>query len=398
MVNLLLYSPLSLELKGGGERWISEVIPRLLENEIKVTLVTTNFLPKGYRRAGSSILPSELSRPNFDFTPLRVHPLSKLVNFPIITKTSFSKLEGLFSSHDIMYFMNAYAFQDLLIWMARLLGGKIPIICSQHSALFHSSKLHNMYASIVTRSVLPRFQAYHVLNKKDFEIYKNWGLKDVFLIPNGVNIERFRPLQGRSKGKTMKILYVGRLDYQKGIDVLLKSLDLIDADEEFKLNVLIEICGTGPLSEHVSMISSQNSLVNYLGYVSDDELINLYQQADLFIMPSRVETFGLVALEAMASGLPIIATDIPGPHSIVDSSFGVLIEPGNSLELVSAINRFYEIWMSNSGEFERMSRNARRRCEEKYSWDSIAARIANMCKAVANSSENSTISANAYPH
>lgn len=122
------------------------------------------------------------------------------------------------------------------------------------------------------------------------------------------------------------ILYVGRLAREKNIEALSIAINDIE-------NARLVIVGEGPhravLEQHFSSMN-----VSFLGYLSGDELAQAYASADIFVCPSATETFGQVVLEAMASGLPVLATNSPGVRDlIVESQAGLLCEPNDPLAM-----------------------------------------------------------------
>lgn len=155
------------------------------------------------------------------------------------------------------------------------------------------------------------------------------------VIPNMVDDRLFR--LGRSRtGKTVFFTLCG-ISEQKGIDILLDAIALWNppADRfEFRIG------GDGPLSETYkarARILGLDDRVCWLGPISRDEAPKLFRDCDIYVMPSRHETFGVVYAEALASGKPVIATRCGGPEYIVNNSNGVLVEIGDLAGLCQAM-------------------------------------------------------------
>jgi glycosyltransferase involved in cell wall biosynthesis len=110
-----------------------------------------------------------------------------------------------------------------------------------------------------------------------------------------------------------------------------------------------------------------------LGVVSERDKVELYRRAKIVVVPSIFnESFGIVALEAMASGRPVIASRVGGLEDVVvNGETGILVEPGSEEQLAEAI----ETLLGDEGYRRRLGANARRLVEEKYSWDAIIDRI-----------------------
>ena len=141
------------------------------------------------------------------------------------------------------------------------------------------------------------------------------GFKNVRLWSRGVDSNIFRPQESRRLDSTRPIfLYVGRVVVEKNVEAFLE-LDLPGSKW---------VVGTGPALER---IQARHPHVNYLGLLDREELAKVYAAADVFVFPSRTDTFGLVLLEAMACGLPVAAYPVTGPRDVIGtSSAGVLHE------------------------------------------------------------------------
>jgi glycosyltransferase involved in cell wall biosynthesis len=197
-------------------------------------------------------------------------------------------------------------------------------------------------------------------------------------LPFGVDIERFCPrpkpeplfLRHNLSSDLPTILFVGGMDsahYFKGITVLLNALNLL---KENGVEVQAVFVGDGDLKEAYSLRSVGYGLknVHFVGRVSDDELPYYYNLADLFVLPSinRCEAFGMVLLEAMASGVPVLASDLDGVRTVAMDG-GVVVTPNNIIQLANRIQEFF----ISENDRTKWAVSARRVAEEKYSWDII---------------------------
>jgi len=134
------------------------------------------------------------------------------------------------------------------------------------------------------------------------------------------------------------VLFVGRLVYYKGVDVLLRAMPRVDAD--------LVVIGRGPLEAQLRGFASASGIarrVTFLPPQANEELSAWYQAADVFCLPSvaRSEAFGLVQIEAHAAGTPVVSTDLPTgvPYANPDGVTGLTVPPGDSLALAAALNR-----------------------------------------------------------
>jgi glycosyltransferase involved in cell wall biosynthesis len=139
------------------------------------------------------------------------------------------------------------------------------------------------------------------------------GFQNVRLWSRGVDTAIFRPQPSRRLDSKPPIyLYVGRVAVEKNVEAFLE-LDLPGSKW---------VVGTGPAIE---AIKAKHPQVNYLGLLEREELAQVYAAADVFVFPSKTDTFGLVLLEAMACGLPVAAYPVTGPRDVIgDSPAGVL--------------------------------------------------------------------------
>jgi hypothetical protein len=144
---------------------------------------------------------------------------------------------------------------------------------------------------------------------------EKWGLRNVALWTRGVDLDVFRfTRSARLQSAPPIFLYVGRVAVEKNVEAFLE-LDLPGSKW---------VVGEGPA---LARIRSKHPEVNYLGVLHARELAQVYAAADVFVFPSRTDTFGLVLLEAMACGLPVAAYPVTGPLDVIgDSGAGVLHE------------------------------------------------------------------------
>lgn len=169
------------------------------------------------------------------------------------------------------------------------------------------------------------------------------------VIPNGVDTAAFardgglrgnlRADWGLGEGEVLAA-YVGRLSQEKGPDVLVKAMGLLAARGR-RLNLVV--AGDGPLRgdlERFLRDSPCGAGIRLLGFVRD--VRGVLSAADLLVMPSRWEGFGLSAAEAMAAGLPIIATDVAGLRDVVTGQEGLIVPPDDPPALAAAMDRLAE--------------------------------------------------------
>jgi glycosyltransferase involved in cell wall biosynthesis len=202
---------------------------------------------------------------------------------------------------------------------------------------------------------------------------------DIRIIPQGVDTCLFYPGQadmsshlGIPKGHPV-LIFVRSLDkahYHSGLMDLLLAMRYSEPDSHLLVVGDGELLDRYEKSARELMISDR---VHFIGAISNHELPRIYASADIFILPSaETENAGLVLLEAMASGLPVVATRIGGTAEIVrDYTDGILVSPRDSQELASAIN----ILINDKALAKQMGQAGAQRVKESMSWDYIASLV-----------------------
>lgn len=201
------------------------------------------------------------------------------------------------------------------------------------------------------------------------EKLRKYGVRNTVRIPLGVDLKRFSPAKRSGKVRRalnvnpddMLLLYAGRFSSEKGLDTLLNSLPAIVKLPHFK----IALIGAGPLRAKIYQQCARMNQITILPYEKNpDQLARLYASADLFLAPGPFETFGLAALEALASGVPVIAPAQGGAGELVTSSgAGVLFSPHDSSDLTRCVLEL------TSGGLARLGKRGRSFAEKHRSWN-----------------------------
>jgi glycosyltransferase involved in cell wall biosynthesis len=129
-------------------------------------------------------------------------------------------------------------------------------------------------------------------------------------------------------------------NYRKGLDILIKSVSLLK-----DMDLMVHIGGDGILLEKFKKLAKESGVFEkckFYGEILTEDIPGFYSRLDVFVLASRDETFGVVVVEAMASGLPVIATDCGGPKEIITRDTGLLVEKENPAELARAIKYISE--------------------------------------------------------
>jgi len=158
-------------------------------------------------------------------------------------------------------------------------------------------------------------------------IEKGFNEDKIRLMPRGIDTERFRPSDdyGERNGQ-FNLLYVGRVSKEKNLHILADAFKRLNSDQ-----VKLTIVGDGPYRADLEReLAGYN--VEFTGYRDGEDLIRSYHDADLFVFPSTTDTFGNVVLEAQACGVPVIVSDVGGPHeNVIDGETGLVVK-GNCVD------------------------------------------------------------------
>ncbi|MEQ9445784.1 MAG: glycosyltransferase family 4 protein [Rhodospirillaceae bacterium] len=202
---------------------------------------------------------------------------------------------------------------------------------------------------------------------------------EVEMIPAGADLNAITPSPMPTLEGPLRLLFVGRLVHQKGLDVLLKSLGTLKEDDW-----TLTIAGEGPLKEELEFTSQTLGLadrITFRGWLGRTQLPEVYKQADVFVLPSRDEGMPNAMLEAMSAGLPIVGSKVAGLDEVViDGDCGLLVPPENAKALSDALHAL----ISDRDKAFTLGQAARKRVEAHYSWDHAADAYLNLlCQAAA---------------
>lgn len=275
-----------------------------------------------------------------------------------------------------------------VVWLAKLLyGKKIKLFIYYHmdtGELVGWARILSLPARMIKNALFRQAEKIMV-SSSDYAEHGAIGgyymkhKEQFFEIPFGVDTEKFRCvkcLQKKEQPTTgdlnfvLDILFVAALDrahYFKGVDVLLHAMGRLRERgiDNWRLNIV----GDGDMRrEYELLVKSLNigDRVVFRGRLSDEELVNIYKTVNLFILPSinNHEAFGIVLIEAMASGNPVIASNLPGVRSVfTNGEQGFFVQPGDVEDLRKKIALFAQDEILS----QLMGKKARVLVEEKYS-------------------------------
>ncbi|MBI3078454.1 MAG: glycosyltransferase, partial [Deltaproteobacteria bacterium] len=236
-----------------------------------------------------------------------------------------------------------------------------------------------------------RIVAASPLEKAHMNWYYNCPPERVEVVPCGINLQLFRPGPRPTTRGASSLLYVGRIEPIKGLDVLIRAVGLlVRGSPALREGLELRIIG-GEADEDARMQNRElhrlkrlaaslgiEGLVRFMGPQPQEALPAFYARAALCVLPSRYESFGMVALEAMACGTPVIASRVGGlPFIVRDGATGLLVPEGNSRLLADTIGQL----LRDERRREAMSVQAAR-FAQGFAWSRVAEQIAGLYRAV----------------
>ena len=210
---------------------------------------------------------------------------------------------------------------------------------------------------------------------------------NIEVVPCGTDISSFGSVSqsaGRAElglnPEDRVILYVGRFDRRKGIETLVRAVGKSEVKQQPNLKLIIAGGSTpgrkdGKERERIEGIVEElglQEITSFAGRVEHKDLIYYYAAADVCVVPSHYEPFGLVAIEAMASSTPVVASRVGGlKYTVVDEVTGLLAPPQDEQAFASAISQI----LSDPTWRQQLGTNARERVESMFSWDGVASQL-----------------------
>jgi glycosyltransferase involved in cell wall biosynthesis len=260
-------------------------------------------------------------------------------SFPVITQIKYLANTYRFIKDEILKQKKIDIIHSHLSYPGGFLGTivqkkrKIPNILTEHSRI--KSYFRSWFHKQCVRYALRKTTSIIAVSSALSEEIISFCHRPVTVIHNIVDSDKFE-LKKNKSGEIINIGFLGSLkNNNKGLDILLKSVSLLE-----RKNFFLHIGGNGVLLDDFKKMALDlniDSKCKFYGEISQDEIADFYSKLDLFVLASRSETFGIVLIEAMACGIPVIATKCGGPQEIVTPSTGMLIPKENIEELKNAI-------------------------------------------------------------
>lgn len=366
--NLCFVTHTFLPHVGGIEKVVFEQ-GKILQQKYNVKVLTSN-LYKNDKYSINGIKVNCYSSLNIGFRLGIPYPIPSLRSYKLFAK--------IIKSSDLIH-VHGHPYLSSLI--ASRLSKKYskPLVLTQHNTFIQYNSFWNFFERVndftVGKEILKLADKIIVVSDATRKYVLDLGADSnkINLIHNGVDINRFKLLtkskeEIRKKlniNKNSKVgLTVRRLVYKNGIDTLLSSAkNTIKKDP----NIIFLIIGKGPdlviTRQRIHNLNLEKN-IKLLGFISDEQLPAYYSAADFFILPSKSgEGLPLVSLEAMACGLPVIATKVGGIKEILEEKYSIIVPPDNPELMEKAILKL------SKRNFANIKEDLRKITELKHSWN-----------------------------
>jgi glycosyltransferase involved in cell wall biosynthesis len=250
-------------------------------------------------------------------------------------------------------------------------GGKVLTlhgVFSEQVGYLHGG-LAGRLGAWAERKALEWADAITAVSRSATERYRSLGF-NVLYVPNAID-----PADLPEKGTRLfekQVIYCGRLSREKGVDLLVEVARLVDAN--------LIVVGGGPLERELRELARDNPRVRFTGPLPRSETLKLVKGSDVFVLPSRHEGLSTALLEAMAMGVPVVATRVGGnPELVEHGETGLLVEPEPG-QLAGAISLLLE----DRDLAKRLAENAAKIAREKYSWPVVYRQYLDVYRKVAD--------------
>jgi glycosyltransferase involved in cell wall biosynthesis len=280
-----------------------------------------------------------------------------------------------------------------LVGRAAARSMRVPLVTSYHTSLVQYARFYGL--GLIAEPGLAYLRWFHNSGRRTFvptqaiarELEQD-GFRGVSLWTRGVDTARFHPgyrdpslreAMGASHNTTL-VAYVGRVAAEKGVDVAARAMVMV---KERRSQVLFAVAGDGPCEPQCRKLAPQPSW--FAGRLSGQPLSAFYASADIFVFPSTTDTFGNVLLEAMASGLAVVAADVPQSREVVGPDAGVFAKPGDPAAFADAITALID----DRERLDAMRRAALIRARSQ-GWDAIFDRLVNDYRAALSPESGAT--------
>lgn len=361
---------------GGIEKVADEQSRRLIRLGYEISVLTCQYKRKSHTR--------EIKKMRAE--PIEVEHYSTLniaerigIPYPILSIGAYKKFSDIIKKCDIVH---AHGHPYMSSYLASKVATRYdkPFVLTQHNTFIDYQSWLNLFEHlndhIIGKFVLREAEKVIVVSRKTLDYVLKIGVdrSKTSVMYNGVDTDFFHPMsQKKSRSKLglpedkQLVLTVRRLVFKNGLDTFIEAASILTQDFP---DLLFIIIGTGPnrslIEKRIRELQIHNN-VRLVGFIPESMLPLYYNAADCFVIPSSSgEGLPLVLLEAMACGLPVVATSVGGiPEIIEEMKNGVLIPPKDS----EALARQISIFLLNKHQGLIIGKEARRIVEKRFTWE-----------------------------
>lgn len=259
---------------------------------------------------------------------------------------------------------------------------KIPVVVSEHFSSFPRRMIKGLKI-LKARFAMNRADLIMPVSEYLIKHIQAYGIQNDFkVVPNAVNIKIFHPNPNKKNHHHKRILLVALLNSIKGVPYLLSALATLSKKRN---DFVLDIVGDGPYRKDYERYAYELGIddkVRFHGLKNKEQVAQFMRESDFFVLPSESETFGIVLIEAFASGIPAIATDRGGPNEIVNDDVGMLVGTKDSNTLSDAIDYMLEHYRDYSSE------KIVQYVKKRYSFEAIGKQFNGIYQEIINRKRN----------
>jgi phosphatidylinositol alpha-mannosyltransferase len=380
-VRILLACPYAWDVAGGVQTHVRELAAALVARDHEVAIVAPT-------RTRHPVAPTTGRHPT-------LHVVGRTVTLPwggtVVTLcpsyASFRRVRDIVATFrpDVVHVHEPFLPSTSML---AALVSDVPVVATFHAFKERSLVMQGM--TPLLRIVCRRISAPIAVSATARALPARVLPGPIAIVPNGVCLARFRrarcPIDGLPPGRI--VLWVHRLEPRKGFAIALRAFTALAATLD---DVHLVVIGEGSArAAQTSIPSELRHRVHMLGAVRDEDLPRYHAAADVFIAPAiGQESFGLALVEAMAAGLPVVASDIRGYREVVHPGVdGLLVPPADPSALAAALHR-----VLTDPELAASLARAGRMRAERYSWDVVAPTLGAIYRELAPATATSPTSA-----
>ncbi len=242
---------------------------------------------------------------------------------------------------------------------------RIPVIITEHWSVFTNREL-NKFEALKARFAMNKADIILPVSQNLENAIKSYGVKNRFkVVPNAVNTGVFFPAVKKQKTGIKQVLFAGLISPVKGLPGLLRSIAIVKRKRrDFVLNII----GDGPDKKKCEELAKSlliRELVHFHGLKQKEEIAEFMRSSVFLVSSSIYETFGVVLVEAIASGLPVLSTNKGGPAEIVSKDIGILVPPANINSMAEAFDYMLDHYLDYP------ACNLHKVAADKFSYDKV---------------------------